>query len=72
MGFRSFIWEGVQADGASHVTLVVRSPPPSAGDAGLIPGSGRLPGAGRGYPVQYSGLENPIDCIVHGVAKSQT
>ena len=43
----------------------------SAGDLGLIPGLGRPPGEGKGYPLQYSGLENPIDCIVHGVAKSR-
>ena len=30
------------------------------------------PGEGKGYPLQYSGLENPMDCIVHGVAKSRT
>ena len=40
------------------------------GDLGLIPGSGRSPGEGKGYPLQYSGLENSMDCIVHGVAKS--
>ena len=39
---------------------------------GSIPGSGRFPGEGKGYPLQYSGLENPMDCRVHGVAKSQT
>ena len=43
-----------------------------AGDLGLIPGLGRSPGEGKGYPLQCSGLENPMDCIVHGVAKSQT
>ena len=43
-----------------------------AGDLGLIPGLGRSPGEGKGYPLQYSGLENSMDCIVHGVAKSQT
>ena len=42
----------------------------NAGDLGLIPGLGRSPGEGKGYPLQYSGLENSIDCIVHGVAKS--
>ena len=42
------------------------------GDLGLIPGLGRSPGEGRGYPLQYSGLENSMDCIVHGVAKSWT
>ena len=38
----------------------------------LIAGLGRSPGEGKGYPLQYSGLENSMDCIVHGVAKSQT
>ena len=42
------------------------------GDLGLIPGLGRSPGQGNGYPLQYSGLEKSMDCIVHGVAKSQT
>ena len=44
----------------------------NAGDLGLIPGLGRDPGEGNGYPLQYSGLENSMDCFVHGVAKSQT
>ena len=44
----------------------------SMGDLGLIPGLGRSPGEGKGYPLQYSGLENSKDCIVHGVAKSWT
>ena len=42
------------------------------GDLGLIPGLGKSPGEGEGYPIQYSGLENSMDCIVHGVTKSQT
>ena len=42
----------------------------NAGDPGSIPGLGRFPGEGKGYPLQYSGLENSMDCIVHGVAKS--
>ena len=41
-------------------------------DLGSIPGLGRSPGEGKSYPLQYSGLENSMDCIVHGVAKSQT
>ena len=41
-----------------------------AGDLVLIPELGKLPGEGKGYPFQYSGLENSMDCIVHGVAKS--
>ena len=44
----------------------------NAGDLGLIPGLGRSPGDGNGYPLQYSGLQNSMDCIVHGVTKSQT
>ena len=44
----------------------------NVGDLGLVPGLGRSPGEGKGYPLQYSGLENSIDCIVHGVAKSWT
>ena len=42
------------------------------GDLGLIPGLGRSPAEGNGYPPQYSGLENSMDGIVHGVAKSLT
>ena len=44
----------------------------SVGDLGSIPGLGRSPGEGNGYPLQYSGLQNSMDCIVHGVAKSWT
>ena len=44
----------------------------NAGDLGLIPGLGRSPGEGKSYPLQYSGLENSMGCIVHGVAKSRT
>ena len=44
----------------------------SARDLGSIPGLGRSPGEGKGYPLQYSGLENSTDCIVHWIAKSQT
>ena len=44
----------------------------NAGDLGSIPGLGRFPGGGKGYPLQYSGLENSMDCIVHGVTKSRT
>ena len=44
----------------------------NAGDPDLIPGSGRPPGEWIGYPLQYSGLENSMDYIVHGATKSQT
>ena len=41
-------------------------------ELGSIPGLGGSPGEGKGYPLQYPGLENFMDCIVHGVAQSQT
>ena len=49
----------------------------NAGDPGLIPGLGRSPGEGNGYPLQYSCLENSMDgggwrATVHGVANSRT
>ena len=49
----------------------------NAGDLGLIPGPGRSPGGGNGYPLQYSCLENSMDrgtwqAAVHRVAKSWT
>ena len=44
----------------------------NVGDLGSIPGLGRSPGEGKGYPLQYSGLENSRDCIVHRVTKSRT
>ena len=49
----------------------------NAGDPGSVSGLGRCPGEGNGNPLQYSCLENPMDCSlpgfsVHGVAKSRT
>ena len=44
----------------------------SAEDLGSIPGLGRSPGEGKGYLLQYSGLENSMDSIVHDVTKSWT
>ena len=44
----------------------------NAGDLGSVPGLGRSPGEGKGYPLQYSGLESSMDDIVPGVAKSWT
>ena len=44
----------------------------NVGDLDSIPGLGRSPGEGKGKSLQYSGLENSMDCIIHGVAKSQT
>ena len=49
-----------------------RAPACNAGDLGWIPGLGRSPGEKNSYPLQYSGLENSMDCIVHGEATSQT
>ena len=43
---------------------VGNEPPCNVGDLGLIPGLGKSPGEGKGYPLQYSGLENSMDCIV--------
>ena len=42
----------------------------NAGELSSILGLGRSPEEGKGYPLQYSGLENSMDCIVHGVSKS--
>ena len=42
----------------------------NAGDMGSVPGLGRSPGQGKGYPLQYSGLENSMNYIVHGAPKS--
>ena len=44
----------------------------NVGDLGLIPGLGRSPGEGNGYPLQDSGLENPMHCIVRVVAEPDT
>jgi len=44
----------------------------NVGDLGLIPELGTSPGEGNGYPLQYSGLENSMGCIVSGVAESDT
>ena len=56
----------------SLITQLVKNLPAMAADPGLIPGLGRSPGEGKGYPLQYPGLENSIDCIVHGITKSWT
>ena len=67
-----------QISGASQVALVVKNLPANTGDIrdlGSIPGSGRSPRGGNGYPLQYSCLENSMDrgtWRVHGVAKSWT
>ena len=55
-----------------HLWLVGKESTCNAGDLGSIPGLGRSPGGGNGNPLQYSGLENSINYIVHGVTKSWT
>ena len=65
---------------ASQVVLQVQNPPANEGDVRdvvLIPGLGRVPIGGHGYPLQYSCLENPRDggawwAAVYGVAQSRT
>ena len=44
----------------------------NTGEPGSIPGLGRSPAEGKGFLLQCSGLENSMDCILHGVAKSRT
>ena len=57
---------GFSGDSAGKETVY------NVGDLGLILELGRSPGEGIGYPLQYSGLENSMDSIVHGVTKSRT
>ena len=58
--------------GTSLVVQWLRLHTPTAGSLGSIPGLERSPGERKGCPLQYSGLENSMDCIVNGVAKSRT
>ena len=51
---------------------MIKNSPANTVDLGSILGSGRSPGEEKGYPLQYSGVENSMDCIDHGVTKSQT
>ena len=60
------------SDISSRSYLVVKNLPAMWGELGSIPGLGRFPGKGNGYLFQYSGLENSMDSIVHGVTKSWT
>ena len=57
---------------SSLVAQLVKNPPAMWETWVRSLGWGRSPGEGKGYPLQYSGLENSMDCIVHEVAKSQT
>ena len=56
---------------ASLVAQLIKKMP-AMGYLGSIPGLGRSPGEGKGYPLQYSGLKNSMECVVHRVAKSRT
>ena len=77
---QSLGWEDPQEKGKATHSSILGFPCFSAGkvyacnvgDLGSIPELGRSAGEGKDYPFQYSGLENSMDCIVHGVAKSQT
>ena len=44
----------------------------NVGDLGSIPGLERYPGGRKGCPLQYSGLENSMDCTIHGVTKGRS
>ena len=70
-------WRGCGGKGTLSGGSDGEDPACSVGDWSLIPGSGRSPGGGHGYPLQYSCLENPMDraawwATVHGVKKSRT
>ena len=71
-------WEDLLEKGWATQSSILGFPCGSAGKESAcnagdpVPGLERSPGEGKGYPLQYSGLENPMDCTVHGVAKSQT
>ena len=57
--------EGLDLPGGSDV----KASACNVGDLASIPGLGRSPGEGKDYPLQYSGLENSMDCIVHEGSK---
>ena len=75
-GSRRSTGEGIsyplQYSRASLVTQLVKNPPAMQEIWVLSLGWEDSPGEGKGYPLQYPGLENSMDCIVHGMAKSQT
>ena len=56
----------------SLVFELVKNPPAVRETWVRIPGSGRSPGEGNGYPLQFSALKNSMNLIVHGVTKSRT
>ena len=62
--FLNFLWTYLIAQLVKNLPAMQETPVDSY--------VGKIPGEGIGYPLQYSGLENSMDYIVHGVAKSQT
>ena len=76
LGLRISTGEGIgypfQYSWVSLVAQLVKNPPAMQEDLGSISGLGRSPGEENGYPLQYCGLQNSVDCTVHGVTKSQT
>ena len=69
----------MKTQGSEYITIIIKYGFPhssagkesacNAGDLGSMPGLGRSPGEGKGYPFQYSGPENSMDYIAYGVAK---
>ena len=71
--YNSLNWPQVSISIAQHnAMLLCKEFGYNVGDLGSIPGLGRSPGERKGYPLQYSGLENSMDCIVPGVTKRWT
>ena len=74
---QSLVWKDPLEEGMATHSSILGFPCGSAGkesasnvgDLGLIPGLKRYPGEGNGYPLQYSGLENSMDCIVLGLQR---
>ena len=62
--FGKYLYQGFPCGSAGKKSTCI------VGDLSSIPGLGRSSGEGKGYPLQYSGLENSMDYIVHAVAKS--
>ena len=65
------LWQFYRPYPASLAAPLIENPP-ACWRPGSIPGLGRYPGEGKGYPLQCSGLENSVDWVVHGAAKSWT
>ena len=77
MEFKETIKEEVTAEMGFADGSVVKNLSADAGNMGPVPGLQRSPGEGNGNPLQYSGLENPLErgawlAIVHGIAESDT